>query len=54
MMGQLAVEGALHRVECQPANSPPVGTVEAKDWDGQWLNWDDLGPGDPGWGDVGE
>lgn len=43
------LEQAIRRV----TNGPRADSS----WDGQWLNWDDLGPQDPtpgGWGDVGD
>lgn len=51
-----AIEGTIARLAHNPPNDLPnevyQATVKAG-WDGQWLNWDDLGGGDPGWGDIG-
>lgn len=53
--GSSAVAGVLKRLEQSPPNTLPDEVsrqrVEAG-WDGQWLNWDDLGGDDPGWGDI--
>ena len=55
-----AMEGVVKRLERNPPNhlsdEAYRGIVKAG-WDGQWTNWDDLGPSDPtpgGWGDVGD
>lgn len=55
-----AIEGVIKRLDHSPSNNLSDedyrGTVKAG-WDGQWGNWDDLGPDDPtpgGWGDVGD
>jgi hypothetical protein len=41
--GKLAISGLLTRIE---------KFIDSKDWNDQWVNWDDLGDDDPGWGDV--
>lgn len=55
--GSNAVEGVTKRLAQSPPNTLPDEIsrqrVEAG-WDGQWLNWDDLGGDDPGWGDIGD
>ncbi|MDD4762054.1 MAG: hypothetical protein PHZ25_03480 [Candidatus Pacebacteria bacterium] len=58
--GSKAIERVLERLERVPSNEPhdEILGLLSKDvelgWDGQWLNWDDLGDDDPGWGDVGD
>ncbi|MDD5638873.1 MAG: hypothetical protein PHO28_03140 [Candidatus Pacebacteria bacterium] len=41
--GTSAIKGLLARIE---------KTNNSKNWEDQWVNWDDLGEDDPGWGDV--
>ena len=45
-----AIEGALERAENRP--DLDFSNQECQGWDDQWNNWDDLGDGDPGWGDI--
>lgn len=44
--GGKAIKGAIERI----LNESEVKST----WESQWDNWDDLGGGDPGWGDVGD
>lgn len=57
MQGLNAIAGAERRAEDRPSVVADSGTQKmSSSWDGQWPNWDDLGPSDPtpgGWGDVG-
>lgn len=44
------VRAAMGRIQSRFKDSTTV-------WDGQWLNWDDLGGEEPpggGWGDIGD
>jgi len=56
MTGSNAIKGASERTERLPdINATPRECREQqniKGWDDQWGNWDDLGGGDPGWGDI--
>lgn len=55
--GSNAIDGVINRLERNPPNhlsdEDYRGVVKAG-WDDQWLNWDDLGGDDPGWGDIGD
>ncbi len=56
-VGNNAIEGVIERLSRDPSNNLPEEFYREKveaGWDGQWLNWDDLGGGDPGWGDIGD
>ena len=56
MSGAKAIGGAIERLANGPSNEPAAAcrSEEAASWDDQWVNWDDWGPPDPGWGDVGD
>gem|GEM_PF-6567311 len=46
----------INRLSKNPPNDLPDKSYREKInmlWDDQWLNWDDLGGDDPGWGDIG-
>lgn len=47
----------ISRLSANPPNDLPDEAYRKKIdmmWDDQWLNWDDLGGDDPGWGDIGD
>lgn len=56
MEGKRAIEGTIERLSRNPPNdlSNEVYRMTMKaEWEDQWLDWDDLGGDDPGWGDIG-
>jgi len=58
MTGSNAIKGASERTErllgidTTPQECREQEAQDVKGWDDQWGNWDDLGSGDPGWGDI--
>ena len=56
-MGTNAINGVIKRLNNNPSNNLSDKVYREKleaGWDGQWLDWDDLGGDDPGWGDIGD
>ena len=58
MTGLNAIKGASERTErlldinATLRKCREQDVQDVKGWDDQWVNWDDLGGGDPGWGDI--